>query len=1538
MEAIAAQAVDRLSQRLAVGLMPEGDLGWNGAFVGAIRELKERFRGSPDLEAALKIASEELYGREIHWALELIQNAEDAGARRIIFVFEPDRVLVQNDGDPFTAENVWAICSVGHSTKKNKIGFFGIGFKSVFKLTDSPEIRSGHYAFRIEDKIYPEVIPLQRHRPGARFTLPVLLSERRRLSVIVDQLTSPEFLHLLLTLESLESIVVVDRVTGRGRGRFYRHVGTRNATRGWDECRIGGTWPGCEEQEWRRHRLTTSSIPDGIARQGREVVAGDKSTIVLARPTDRPIGPTKLHCFLPLDVPSELRWLVQADFDPTPGRERIRENSWNRWLLDEVGRAIAAATEAESRSGEPPWSLIPIASEIASGSLQRRAYDTAMGALLHRRFVRTTAGWRTASDTVWASDGAFREVIREADLPAATGGPASYVSPSTAPSPDSPDDRRMRIALETLGGRSIGIRDLIALFSLNDRQFGRRDSLWWLRALHLVATHASPDERAAVAATSCIPIEGGRRIRPSPRIALTGYLVGYARSATLTDLRRYFTESEIHLVDPYLDPTPGVLAARRRGGEQGDMRVQVREMLAQEPFRVALEAGPFHVVSDLILPRMAALAQLNALDDGQCEQLFRMVEFIRHRWRGYVNDYRRAHRAPDETSIARQLGQSLRIVARVGHGRSQRRMARALASTYLSSSMLGHGGMDVVLGGKPDLAVIDDIHARAIPVPRGRGIQRGKRAQMPPTDFLRFLGAMVGPHVHPRSGEPGIDGTVTRIWQSQMPWVTWPQSAIGRPTGILNDWDSEDVAWLVDRWPAVSARQQSRRARALWAVVDADWGRLGPTTRATPAHFYYNWVSDPPEVPSSWVGQLGSIAWVGAQDGSLKRPADLVRSTPATRLALADDQSAILGWPSQQASVLDGLGIAERPAPDRLIATLQLLREGRPELSDDQRRRAASAAYELLSTELTSLPEAIGAELVRSLIRPKFQGNGRTGLIFAPPPGGLDGKSWWPPALTVRADVSAVAGPFVGQLANRHPRSASLWDALGVRLDLDPMTIGDAIRYELATHPTVDELTRHFYGELVVRLESLVSDGGVGPDDVPALTDQGWVSARAAWLTTRPEIRGPLQGHVAWWSPGTYDSSIARNAADWLGVRELTPGDVLQERWSIVAAADLRQDLRQQWLTAVRAWPELLRSEGAWDRDVIAALAEVAAGIQPATAMSIKGELSLRLEGEPAIEVRTSPRILLRDGVLVGLDSADLFGHEAADTLGSLVQTRQLAAASALAALLGDALRSPEAFAARIERYASGTGFRPIVPGFDPGSEDEDDSEATQAAIDAIRLAPPPESAPTGGAIAPRRLPRPERKFADPSAFDLLSIEREDSERVLPADEPQLAKKTWQRKPRPEPRKPDRPPEDATTIPPNTAIEDAARPYVEKFEAKRGGFVVHRQGPLVGADYVADDGRYIELKASGGVAENAFALERSEWEAALDPKTGDDYWVYIVEHLTDGGVPEVTAIFNPVRDPLLRQTPMGKMRVSGWRGARRKDHGTFGRHRTGDEG
>ena len=74
---------------------------------------------------------------------EFIQNAEDAGAEHCRFVFEEDRILVFNNGRAFTQENLYAICSFRESDKAGhqrglQIGKFGVGFKSVFRVSRSP--------------------------------------------------------------------------------------------------------------------------------------------------------------------------------------------------------------------------------------------------------------------------------------------------------------------------------------------------------------------------------------------------------------------------------------------------------------------------------------------------------------------------------------------------------------------------------------------------------------------------------------------------------------------------------------------------------------------------------------------------------------------------------------------------------------------------------------------------------------------------------------------------------------------------------------------------------------------------------------------------------------------------------------------------------------------------------------------------------------------------------------------------------------------------------------------------------------------------------------------------------------------------------------------------------------------------------------------------------------------------------------------------------------------------------------------------------
>lgn len=111
----------------------------------------------------IKRLSLELYSKETHFVLELIQNADDNDYHPHIlsgkgsngevpslkFVVSSHTITVLNNEMGFSEKNIRAICDVGKSTKgahrSGYIGQKGIGFKSVFRVTDAPEIHSNGF-------------------------------------------------------------------------------------------------------------------------------------------------------------------------------------------------------------------------------------------------------------------------------------------------------------------------------------------------------------------------------------------------------------------------------------------------------------------------------------------------------------------------------------------------------------------------------------------------------------------------------------------------------------------------------------------------------------------------------------------------------------------------------------------------------------------------------------------------------------------------------------------------------------------------------------------------------------------------------------------------------------------------------------------------------------------------------------------------------------------------------------------------------------------------------------------------------------------------------------------------------------------------------------------------------------------------------------------------------------------------------------------------------------------------------------------------
>ena len=126
------------------------------------------------------------YPGEMPIVRELIQNADDAGATTVKFRIDENEIVVENDGKPFTKpeeverkedSDFIRISRIGlGKTEEGMTGTFGIGFTSVFHITDCPRIVSNGWDFEIHVDDVPsiKIVPINRI---TKLHLPLRLKE-----------------------------------------------------------------------------------------------------------------------------------------------------------------------------------------------------------------------------------------------------------------------------------------------------------------------------------------------------------------------------------------------------------------------------------------------------------------------------------------------------------------------------------------------------------------------------------------------------------------------------------------------------------------------------------------------------------------------------------------------------------------------------------------------------------------------------------------------------------------------------------------------------------------------------------------------------------------------------------------------------------------------------------------------------------------------------------------------------------------------------------------------------------------------------------------------------------------------------------------------------------------------------------------------------------------------------------------------------------------------------------------------------------------
>lgn len=290
------------------------------------------------------------YDDRNHFIFELLQNAEDALAkcerweakREVEFSLSPDALSVTHFGKPFDEDDVRGVCGIGESTKGlTSIGRFGIGFKSVYAFTDSPEIHSGSEHFAIDSFVWPRAIAGDGLPPEQTvIRLPFRSNDPTAATQILAGLKrlGPR---TLLFLREIEEISWSD---GEGTSGMYLRSRPKTLSKNARQVLvIGRTQENIDvEEEWLIFSRPVSNKGDEvghieIAFALEEDAAGQGWSV--QRITDSP-----LVVFFPTVLSTNLGFLVQGPYRTTPSRDNVPEGDpWNQQLVKETAILLVEA-------------------------------------------------------------------------------------------------------------------------------------------------------------------------------------------------------------------------------------------------------------------------------------------------------------------------------------------------------------------------------------------------------------------------------------------------------------------------------------------------------------------------------------------------------------------------------------------------------------------------------------------------------------------------------------------------------------------------------------------------------------------------------------------------------------------------------------------------------------------------------------------------------------------------------------------------------------------------------------------------------------------------------------------------------------------------------------------------------------------------------------------------------------------------------------------------------------------------------------------
>jgi len=358
-----------------------------------------------------------LYTDPSHFIYELLQNAEDEGAKEINIELFNDGLDFYHDGKDFDITDIEGVTGIGISKKKddlNVIGKFGVGFKSVFAITQTPYIFSGEYRIMIKDFVVP--VPINSEEKINKTLIRLPFNHKFRSSQEIFSLTKKKLENLeLKTLLFLKNIEEIKWKTPSSSGHYLKEI---KLIQGKPNIKRVTLISSNDDEEYivieSPIKIEDKNLRVEVAfKLGKDE---EDKEIIIAEPN------SKLVVFFPTEKITFLNFHIHGPFKTTPNRENIPlEDKQNDIILEEIANLVAESLTIIKELGYLDvnfLSNLPLNSNLAkSEQIYSAIYKKVKEKLISEELLPTSDGRYTrAKDALLARGKELTEFLDSNDI------------------------------------------------------------------------------------------------------------------------------------------------------------------------------------------------------------------------------------------------------------------------------------------------------------------------------------------------------------------------------------------------------------------------------------------------------------------------------------------------------------------------------------------------------------------------------------------------------------------------------------------------------------------------------------------------------------------------------------------------------------------------------------------------------------------------------------------------------------------------------------------------------------------------------------------------------------------------------------------------------------------------------------------------------------------------------------------------------------------------------------------------------------------